>query len=211
MSGRSPATGSRLDLLSSGEELSQVPAGIIAMSWAVEIYRDPPVVFYHLADGTFREGNLLDFDLSIVDSHEGGLVFAIRNVEVEWSGTFSLGDSDLFAAASDGEPDLTVHVHSEDIPVAEYLNEQMPMLFCADLSAIEGTSIFRTPTDLEPIGDGSFEVVDWTAAGVDITKEKPTGALPLSIFEWLEQRLITSTAEVVFCDDGTGGSPTTSR
>jgi len=204
MSGRDPVTGSRLDLLSSGEELTQVPAGIIAMSWAVGLYRDPPVVFYHLPDGTFREANLLDFDLSIVDSQEGGLVFAVSNEEIEWAGTFSLGNADLFAAASADEPDLTVHIHNEDIPIAEYLNEEMPTLFCADLSAIEGTSIFRAPAHFEPIGNGSFEVIDWEAAGVDMTKEKPNGVPPQSIFEWLEQRLIQSTADVVFCDDGSG-------
>ena len=37
-SGRAPVTGSRLDLLSSGEELQQVPDGVIAMSWGPDVY-----------------------------------------------------------------------------------------------------------------------------------------------------------------------------
>jgi hypothetical protein len=62
-SGRAPATGSRIDLLSVGEELQRVPAGIIAMRWGAGVYRDPPVVFYRRPDGTVADSNLLDFDL----------------------------------------------------------------------------------------------------------------------------------------------------
>ena len=47
------------------------------MTWASDVYRDPPPVLYHRADGTVAEKNLLDFDLEIVDSREGGVIFAI--------------------------------------------------------------------------------------------------------------------------------------
>jgi superfamily II DNA or RNA helicase len=203
-SGRSPVTGSRLDLLSSGEELERIPAGMIAMTWPVGFYRDPPLAFYHRADGTFREGSLLDFDLKIVDSIEGQVTFGIQNHEIEWRGTFALGSADLFAAASDDEPDLTVHSHNEDQSIEDYLNDETPSFFCADLSAIEGTSIFKAPTDLVPIGNDAFEVIDWSLAQVDIAKEKHDGVGARSIFEWLEERLKTLTADVIFCDDGTG-------
>ncbi len=203
-SGRDPITGSRLDLLSSGEELQQVPAGVIAMGWGIGPYRDAPPVFYHHGDGTFAEASLLDFELVILDSKEGRVAFAVKNSEVEWHGVFSLAAPELVEAVSEDEPDLTVHVHNADFPIAEYLNEEPPTFYCADLSAIEGTSLFRVPPDLPTIGDGSFEVVDWNAAGVDITKEKPDGGLRLSIFEWLQNRLNASGASVVFCDDGTG-------
>ena len=66
-SGRVPMTGSRLDLLSpGGGEIVRVPAGIIAMTWAIEVYRDPPPVLYHRADGTVGESNLLDCDLVLL-------------------------------------------------------------------------------------------------------------------------------------------------
>jgi superfamily II DNA or RNA helicase len=203
-SGEATVTGSRLDLLSPGDELEQVPAGVIAMSWGVSIYRDPPPVFYHRADGTVATGNLLDFDLDIVDSHEGGVVFSISNTDIQWHGSFSLVTADLFEPASDDEPDLTVHVHNEDMSMADFLNEEMPSFFCSDLSMIDGTSISRMPDNLDPFGSDAFEIVDWAAAGVDIRKEKPGGTGSRSIFEWLEERLLASDATVVFCDDGTG-------
>ena len=78
-SGRNPRTGSRLDLLSAGQDLERVPAGVIAMTWATDVYIDPPPVFFHRPDGSVGERNLLDFDLEIVESQEGSVVFALRS------------------------------------------------------------------------------------------------------------------------------------
>lgn len=201
---RVPVTGSRLDLLSPGEELLQVPAGVIAIAWGADVYHDPPPVLYHRADGTVAESNLLDFDLQILDSREGSVIFAVRNAEIEWRGEFSLGGINLFQPASDDERELIVHRGNEDIHIEEYLNEEMPSFYTSNLSAIEGQSFFPVPQDLEPFGNASFETVDWAAAEVDITKEKPSNNGRRSIFEWIQERLIASAAAVVFCDDGNG-------
>lgn len=203
-SGRVPSTGSRLDLLSPGKELNQIPAGVIAMTWAADVYHDPPPALYSRADGSVADSNLLDFDLEIVESREGSVVFAVRNAEIMWRGEFSLGNGDLFKPASEEEPEVIIHRGNEDITIEEYLNEEVPSFYCSDLSAIEGQSFYPVPEELEPFSNNSFEVVDWRGAAVDITKEKPSRAGQRSIFEWLQERLIASTASVVFCDDGTG-------
>ena len=201
---RVPVTGSRLDLLSAGEELVQVPAGVIAMTWAADVYHDPPPVLYSLANGRVVEANLLDFDLEIVESREGTVMFAIKNADVEWRGMFSLDDINLFQAATDDQPDLVVHRANEDVWMQDYLNEELPSFYTSSLSAIEGTSFFPVPADLEAFGNDSFETVDWVQAGVDITKEKPSDDGDRSIFEWLQERLIASPSTLVFCDDGSG-------
>jgi len=123
-SGRNPRTGSRLDLLSAGQELVNVPAGVIAMAWAAEVYLDPPPVFFRREDGTVVELNLLDFDLEIIESREGNVSFALTNPEITWYGEFSLGDGDLFQPASDNEPEIAIHRSNEDVWIAEYLNEE---------------------------------------------------------------------------------------
>ncbi len=169
-SNRVPVTGSRLDLLSPGEELLHVPAGVIAMAWASDVYHDPPPVIYERADGSIADGNLLDFDLDIVQSREGSVIFAIRNDEAQWRGEFSLDGINLFKPASDDEIDLLVHRGNEDVWISEYLNEEMPSFYTADLSAIEGQSFFPVPAPTEPFSNDSVETVDWAAAGVDITK-----------------------------------------
>jgi hypothetical protein len=88
--------------------------------------------------------------------------------------------------------------------VQEFLHEDPPTFYCADLSAIEGVSLFRTPEASVSFADERVEAIDWAAARVDITKEKPAPGGERSIFEWLEDRLLASQAEVIFCDDGSG-------
>jgi hypothetical protein len=203
-SGRKPVTGSRIDLLSSGEELQRVPAGVIAMSWGADVFREAPVCQWERQDGAAIEGNLLDCALDIVDSQEGSVTFSIRDGEMEWRGVFAIGVGELFAPLGGQETELLVRGRYEDVKIAEYLNEMLPTFYCADLASIEGTSLYRVPENLEPFGDDGVESVDWGGAGVDITREKPGPGAGRSIFEWLRERLVQSDAGVVFCDDGSG-------
>jgi hypothetical protein len=203
-SNRAAVTGSRLDLLSAGEELREVPAGVIAMTWDKGVYYDPPVVSYLDANGDATHRDLLDFKLEIVDSREGSTVFAISNADVRWCGQFSLGGGDMFTPASEGEPELYVHHANEDISLEDYLNEEPPSFFCSDLSAIESTSWYPAPVTLEVFRDELIETVDWASAGVDIELEKPRTGRGRSIFEWLQERLMATAAAVIFCDDGPG-------
>jgi hypothetical protein len=203
-SGRNPRTGSRLDLLSAGQDLERVPAGVSAMAWATDVYVDPPPVFFHRPDGSVAERNLLDFDLEIVESQEGSVVFALRSADISWCGRFSVGDGDLFEPASDDEPEMVVHRGNEDITITEYLNEEAPSFYCSDLSSIEGQSLYPAPGNLEPFNNDAFETVDWQGSGVDITREKEGSQTGISLFNWLQERLLASGASVVFCDDGAG-------
>ena len=203
-SGRNPRTGSRIDLLSAGQDLERVPAGVIAMTWAADVYLDPPPALFQREDGSVADCSLLDFDLEIVDSQEGSVAFAITNADITWYGEFRLGEGDLFRPASENEPDLAVHRGNEDITITEYLNEESPSFFCSDLSAIEGQSYYPVPHNLEPFSNEAFETVDWHTAGVDITCEKVPSQHGRSLFDWLQTRLVASDAVVVFCDDGAG-------
>ena len=193
-----------MDLLSAGEELTEVPAEVIAMTWDKRVYYDAPLVSYLDANGKATHRDLLDFTLEIVESVQGSTVFAITNADVRWCGRFSLGEGDMFTPASENEPELYVNSANEDIPLVEYLNEEPPSFFCSDLSAIEGASWYPAPAALEVFRDELVETVDWAAAGVDIELEKPRAGRGRSIFQWLQERLLATTAEVIFCDDGAG-------
>ncbi|MGC1605357.1 MAG: DEAD/DEAH box helicase family protein [Candidatus Acidiferrum sp.] len=198
-----PVTGSGLDLLSIGEELTYAPEGIIAMTWSPATYADVPHLVY-LRAGVRTQCDLLDCDLEVMESRRDILIFAIRNRDVEWRGQYSLVGDDLFQPASQNEPDLSVLSGNEEVAIEDYLNEVMPTLYCADLSSIEGQSLFRAPVALQAFDDNSFEIVDWDAANVEITSEKVAGRGRHSIFDWLRARLVASDARVVFCDDGSG-------
>jgi superfamily II DNA or RNA helicase len=197
-------TGSGLDLLPTGDELTEVPEGIIAITWGFDTYDDLPRISFTRADGPTVKKNLLDFDLEVLESRRGVLTFAIRDQEIEWRGIFSYDGADFFRAASATEPDLLVEIGSEETPIEDYLNEVFPTIYRSDLSAIEGQSLYPMPPALQVFDNNSFETVDWATAGVEITSEKVATAGHQSIFDWLRARLLGSDARVVFCDDGSG-------
>jgi superfamily II DNA or RNA helicase len=199
-----PKTGSGLDFLSTGEELTEVPEGIIAIGWSYETYNEMPFVSFAGNDGAMTRNNLVDFELEVTESRQGSLAFTVKGPDIQWRGILSYQGSDFFRATSLNEPDLLVEQGSEEVPIADYLNEVLPAIYCSDLSSIEGQSIYRRSPALEPFDNNSFETVDWTAAGVEITSEKTASAGRQSIFDWLKARLVESDARVVFCDDGTG-------
>ncbi len=199
-----PKTGSNLDLLSTGEELTEVPEGIIAIDWSYDTYNDVPFVSYAANDGAVVRKSIVDFDLEVTESARGNLAFTIKGPNIQWRGLFSYEDSNFFRAASPNEPELVVELGSEEVPIADYLNESLPSIYCSDLSSIEGQSIYRREPAQQPFENNSFETVDWDAAGVEITSEKTASAGRQSIFDWLRARLVASDAQVVFCDDGTG-------
>lgn len=199
-----PKTGSGLDLLSTGEELAEVPEGVIAMAWPYETYNELPFVSFEKDDGTSVRKNLVDFDLEVTESRLGSVAFSIKHPDIQWRGIFSYEDSDFFRAASPTEPELIVELGNEEIRIADYLNNVLPTIYCADLSAIEGQSIYRTPPAIQTFDNNAFESIDWNAAGVEITCEKTASAGRQSIFDWLRARLLASNARVVFCDDGAG-------
>ena len=197
-------TGSGLDLLSTGEELTEIPDGIIAMTWGLEVYSEAPRATFIRIDGTPGESNLLDFELEIVESRRGSLTFAVKSPDIEWRGRFSLDGTDLFQAASPDGPELRVQYSAQEVSIEDYLNEVWPTLYRSDLSSIEGQSLFSAPAVVEPFDSASVETVDWRAANVDITAEKIAAVGHSSIFDWLGARLVASDAGVVFCDDGPG-------
>jgi superfamily II DNA or RNA helicase len=199
-----PVTGSGLDLLSIGEELTHVPEGIIAMTWPIDTYTDPSSVSYTREDGGETQCGLLDLDLEVIESRRDILIFAVKNADIEWRGQYSLGSADLFQPASQNEPELNVLDGSDEITIEDYLNDVMPTLYCADLSSIDGQSLFRAPIALQAFDDQYYEVVDWGAANVEIKSEKTASHGFNSIFDWLRARLLASDASVVFCDDGSG-------
>lgn len=63
-SDRVPVTGSGLDYLDVGEEISELPLGIIGVDWPVSVYRTTPIISFKIAERETR-AQLLDFDLDV--------------------------------------------------------------------------------------------------------------------------------------------------
>ncbi len=163
-------TSTGLDLLSPGEDLRVVPAGIVSAIWSEETYIEAPIAQYPNEDGEVVVVDLLDFELVVLDSTEGTCDFAVTSDEFTWTGRFEIGAGSLIRALDDREPLL--YVGHEQTPIADYLCEALPSFYCSSLARVEGTSLFMHRGDVQPFDINRIESVDWNAAGVDTTSEK---------------------------------------
>lgn len=64
-SDREVVTSSGLDWLSVGKPIKEIPEGVVAAGWDIDVYNKTPIVVYTDDGGRKREKQLLDFDLSI--------------------------------------------------------------------------------------------------------------------------------------------------
>lgn len=202
-------THSGLDILSVGETVDVIPEGVIAAEWDRDAFDHPRTIHYQGADGSPREGQLLDFDLNIDRENSGGdkIRFCIGNDEVEWAVDYSLTSGYSFVPVdAEAMEDVTVQRGRYPELLLDFLHTYPPNFYFADLSKLHGVELFRPRSDdLVPFNAEQIEVVDWDAAGVDITSEYD-GAAPgkLSIHEYLRRELPKSKARVVFYDHGSG-------
>lgn len=201
-----PATGSGLDFLDVGEEIDELPPSIVGVAWPVSVFQNPPIVEFLGPFGATR-AQLLDFDLNIDPDNSPDkaiLVLLQHESGFIWRGTFSYHTDRFFEPATPDEPSLSVG-QNRQVPIIHYLNEHLPHFFTSDMSAVQGSTFMRHSESDLPFDDRLIEIVDWTAANVDITCEFGTAAAGLvSIHSGVECRLLTSPCSIAYYDHGKG-------
>jgi superfamily II DNA or RNA helicase len=208
-SGRDPVTGSGLDFLAVGEEIGELPPGIIDVAWPASVYRTAPTATFTNAGGHPQKTPLLDFDLAIdadASTDEAVMVELRHSTGFAYRLTFSFETDRFFEPAIQGAPPLTVEVDRGDVAIVDFLNDAPLQFYTSDLSLIDGYSLLRPSVGDPPVFDDRVvETIDWPAASVDITREfgpAPNGQI--SVHTHLENLLRAATAEVVYYDHGTG-------
>jgi hypothetical protein len=84
------------------------------------------------------------------------------------------------------------------------LSQWPPAFFTATLARLQGDQVSGAAPS-ESFAIDLIEEVEWSSHDVDPLTEKPVvGASQKSLFEWLDARLRSTTAEVLFNDDGAG-------
>ena len=93
-----------------------------------------------------------------------------------------------------------------EVSIVDFLNDELPQFYTADLATIHGANMFSPHKGDPPVLDNRIlEVVDWTAANVDITREfGAAGDGLISVHAYLDRELANSDAAVVYYDHGTG-------
>lgn len=202
-----PVTGSGLDFLDVGEEIYELPPGIVGVVWPITVFRNPPIVHFPGSSGAIK-AQLLDFDFAIDPDNSTDkaiLVLLQHESGFIWRATFSYHTDRFFEPATPDEPGFFVERNRELVPIIHYLNEHLPHFFTSDMSAVQGFTFMRHSESDLPFDDRLIEIVDWTAANVDITCEFGTAAAGLvSIHSGLESRLLTSPCSIAYYDHGKG-------
>jgi superfamily II DNA or RNA helicase len=197
-----PRTGSGLDYLRYGRQVSGLPPGVTLAAWPEEAYRRPGLRLQ--LDGEDSSVALLDTELSVKETSETSVILQILGATQPLELRFALDGARILNAASPlAEGAHCIDPYGTRDTLIDFLNEFPPSLYTADLARLEGSTLHPAPADLDPFDDSTIEEIDWKASGVDPLREKPANGQPgLSIFEWLEQRLLAENWGVVFLDDG---------
>lgn len=202
-----PVTGSGLDFLDVGEEIHELPPGIVGVAWPVAIFQNPPIVQFPGPSGAIK-AQLLDFDLVIDLDHSTDktiLVLLQHESGLIWRATFSYDTDRFFEPATPDEPDFSVERNRESVQIIHYLNEHLPHFFTSEMGVVQGYTFLPCPKVDLPFDDRLIEIVDWTTANVDITCELGTAKAGLvSIHDGLESRLLTSPCSIAYYDHGKG-------
>jgi hypothetical protein len=201
---RSVSTNSGLDNLPLGQRAVSFPERIVAIDWNEEVYKRGSIFLDSQDNSDSSPQFLLDLSLSIAEVTPEQIVFCIEGdnlaVEVEYKldrpSWFSIRRGNYACSDQEG-------AHESDL--LAFLQEFPPSFFTADLSRLEGDTLYAgMPTPDEVFDTTVIEEIDWRSAGVNPLLEKPDGSSSVSIFDWIQRRLVADGSAVVFNDDGSG-------
>ena len=208
-----PQTLCNLDYLSPGEEALWIPDGIIAADWDQDAYFEPPAITY-VRGKEQVEGSLLDLTLEVEGSRtdRSAIGVAVHGDGVVARYTYRLDGVRYFEPATPEEPMITLaRGPGRPVPLLEYLNAKPLNFFTADFSALQGGMFYPVVAhDLQAFDTHAIEAVSWRKERVDVGVEfEVPGKVAaadghVSIHAYLERRLASGPADVVFYDHGSG-------
>ena len=201
-------TGSGLDHLSVGTQLTEIPANVITADWDEGTYKNAPQVLYKNFDGTDRHSSLLDLEI-VVDKEsttDSSIHIGVVGVGMECSLEFSLDSRPHFEQTERDNHELMVDIGRQPVAIVDYLNQHLPHFYCADFSRLHGNQFYSTRSDdLIPFDPERIEAVDWIGNDVDIEVEfGSTTNGKISIHDFLRSHLNRDEFEVVVYDHRTG-------
>ncbi len=202
---RAVHTRSGLDNLPLGRRATSFPCHIVAVDWNEEVYkRDGMSLWLLSASGQLTARPLVTFALRTTGVTHDQIVFVIEDAELHIEVEYRLDRLRWFGLLS-GDVQCGDAEGRRLASLLDFLHNYPPAFYGADLSRLEGNVLSAPPLDIEDVFDTtSIEEIDWAAATVDPCVEKPTNGLRLSLFEWLQARLMATDTVVVFNDDGAG-------
>lgn len=202
-----PKTGSELDWLQTGREITEIPSGVVGADWDPEVYLYPPTVRYVDDNGEYQSVLLSEFSLSVTAGADPQTVgFAVHHEEYTWRGQFCLKDGGVFLAEDSEEHQPVLVDGDSTLPLLSHLNLNPLQFYFSDLASMIGNQYFDfVSTDTTPLDQEQIISVDWAQEQVDPKREfGATKDGRKSIHEFLASSLSNVDHDVVIYDHGTG-------
>ena len=201
-------TGSGLDFLAVGKDLQAIPSNVIAAEWHEKTYRHCPQITYINFVGHQQMLNLLELDLvvNIETTDATGVGVSLTGLGFQYDMRFLLAPRPHFVE-SEATADRLPHILTRDqVPLIEYINENLLSFYCADLSRFQGNQLFSSNLEsLTPFEVQKISAIDWNGHNVDIETEfgEVNGQLQ-SIHDFLKTRLNRDNYSAVIYDHRSG-------
>lgn len=201
-------THSNIDHLPLAQRITQFPEPVVFADWNAELFRrGTDRLRFPGRKGQSVEHPLVEFSLTVGARSSAQIDFSIEGHGQSIPCSFRLDRKTWFATDAKGEQVTCGDAElNSEIALLDLLHQYPPSFFTASLARIEGSTVSGALVAVGDVFDvGNIEVVDWHSHGVDPLLEKPKkGKTKRSLFEWLQARLVASTATAVFNDDGSG-------
>lgn len=201
-------TGSGLDHLAVGKDLQVIPGNVITADWHEDTYKSSPQITYIDFAGHQQMISLLDLDLviDIESTDEAGVGVSLTGLSFQYDLRFQLAPRPQFIEIETTAERLPHVVSREQVPLVEYLNENLLSFFCADLSRFQGNQLFSSNLESRiPFDTNRISVVDWNNHNVDIEREYgDTNGQSQSIHDFLKVQLNQERFSAVIYDHRSG-------
>ncbi len=193
-------TGSRIDLLATGEEVTSIPSHVIGAGWHETAYKSRPVVVDN--QDTTLSCDLLSLDFEIVSCDAATARIHLHGLGDPLAVDFHVNGTPFFQIAS--HRDIAITTRTVTGALSEYLSSFGFHLYLSDFSRLYRNQLFRSNLNLEHLPEAAFQSIDWLAQGVDICREFGQSPNGISIHDAIQERLVQSDAPVVVYDHRSG-------
>ncbi len=193
-------TGSRIDLLATGEEVTSIPSRVIGASWHETAYKIRPVVTDN--EDTTYKCDLLSLDLEIIDSNASSARVHLHGLGEPIAIEFRIDGTPFFQIVS--QRDISIATRTVTGSLSEYMSSFGFHLYLSDFSRLYQNQLFRSNLDLEHLPATALQSLDWTMLGVDICREFGQSPNGISIHQAIQDHLVHSDATVVVYDHRSG-------
>ena len=202
---KAAVTGSKLDMLQTGETVRKIPGRPLFAIWSNDIYIEPPQAIFQDTSGAHHSVPLTEFSLDVTGWGDHHIAICLANDLVATNLIFRL-EGGLFGYLDDVQPRVVLDWQRHDVDLADYLNDDPVAFTLDDWSRLDGEEHYPPPAGgFELYSADLVDTLDWNAAGVDIKVEYAAGVgLATSIQGHLRQVLAGGSDDVVYWDHGSG-------